>query len=232
MTDKQGGPESSEYAWTRSGQGGWVRFAEHTRNGLVYLDQTAAAAPLHTASHDGSCTRATTSDGNYSDDRPETTTAAAAADAEATSNDSNNSNDCEPEDRFNAQCWPGSVCPDTTTSAAAADAEATTNNSNNSSACELEDRFNAQCWPGFVCPERTAAAAVPDAEATTNDRNNSSACDSEDSFHTVGGRLLAVPSAGDSVGAPTHSLDAALPPPEQRAEVLVRRARFRGPYHH
>eukprot|EP00617_Octactis_speculum_P021239 CAMPEP_0185744844 /NCGR_PEP_ID=MMETSP1174-20130828/3065_1 /TAXON_ID=35687 /ORGANISM="Dictyocha speculum, Strain CCMP1381" /LENGTH=252 /DNA_ID=CAMNT_0028418501 /DNA_START=196 /DNA_END=950 /DNA_ORIENTATION=+ len=34
MADKQGGPESSGYVWTRSGQGGWVRFAEHTRNGL------------------------------------------------------------------------------------------------------------------------------------------------------------------------------------------------------
>ena len=45
MTDRQGGPESSGHVWTRSGQGGWVRVAEHTRNGLVYLDQTAAAAP-------------------------------------------------------------------------------------------------------------------------------------------------------------------------------------------
>ena len=60
MTDRQGGPESSGYVWTRSGQGGWVRFAEHTRNGLVYLDQTAAAAPLHTASHDGNCIRVET----------------------------------------------------------------------------------------------------------------------------------------------------------------------------
>ena len=55
--------------------------AEHARDGLVHLDQTAATAPLHTAPHDGNCTTAataataadagaTTNDGNYSDGRP------------------------------------------------------------------------------------------------------------------------------------------------------------------
>ena len=78
-----------------------MRFSEHTRIGLVYLDRIAAAAPLHTASHDSNCTAATTaataaeagattSDGNDSDDRPE-----------------GHPSDWRPEGCFDAQRWPG-----------------------------------------------------------------------------------------------------------------------------
>ena len=59
-TDRQGGLESFGHVWARDGQGGWVRFAEHTRNGVIHLGQTAAAAPLRTASHDDNGTRFTT----------------------------------------------------------------------------------------------------------------------------------------------------------------------------
>ena len=69
-----------------------MRFSEHTRNGLVYLDRIAAAAPLHTASHDSNCTAATT--------------AATAAGAGATTSDGNDSDD-RPEGCFDAQRWPG-----------------------------------------------------------------------------------------------------------------------------
>ena len=116
-TDRQGGLESFGHVWARDGQGGWVRFAEHTRNGVIHLGQTTTATPLRTASHGDDGTRFTTphsevqkfwqkllssnfssthNDGTapHCGDRPSAAGSATAAGAEVTVDDVNCSDDC------------------------------------------------------------------------------------------------------------------------------------------
>ena len=150
MADRQGGPESFGHVWARGGQAGWVRFAEHTRNGVIHLGQTTAAAPLRTASHGDDGTRFTTphsevkkfwqkllssnfssthNDGKAPHDgnRPSAAGSATAAGAEVTVDDVNCSDDCPYTSHHGNRSEERNYTEAAATAAAAADAGASAN---------------------------------------------------------------------------------------------------------